>query len=61
MELARTLAIFFSKCRKKHPQRQCPLKSLKECAIYELNNPTISCPSLLGLKAIFEGIGEEME
>jgi len=61
MELERTLAIFCSKCRKKHPQRKCPLNFVEECAICELNNPTSSFPSLLGLKAIFQGIGEEME
>lgn len=61
MELERTLAIFFSKCRKKHPKREFPLNSVEECAICELNNPKISCPSLLGLKEIFEGIGEEIK
>jgi len=59
LELDRTMAIFFPKCRKKHPERECPLNSIEECAICELNHATSSCPSLPGLKALFQGTGED--
>lgn len=59
LELDRTMAIFCSKCRKKHLERERPLNSIEECAICELNHATSSCPSLPGLKAIFQGTGEE--
>ena len=53
LELDRTMAIFYPMCRKKHPERECPLNSIEECAICELNHATSSCPSLPGLKAVF--------
>jgi hypothetical protein len=53
--------VFCPKCRKKHPERECPLNSIEECAICELNHATSSCPSLPGLKAVFQGMGEDME
>jgi len=55
LELDKTMAIFCTKCRKKHPEREFPLNSIEECAICELNHATTSCPSLLGLKAVFQG------
>lgn len=59
LELDRTMAIFCLKCRKKHPERECPLNSIEECAICELNHATSSCPSLPGLKVVFQGTGED--
>jgi len=55
------MVVFFPTCRKKHPQRECPLNSIEECAICELNHVKSSCPSLLGLKVVFQGTSEEME
>jgi hypothetical protein len=48
-------------CRKKHPEREFPLNSKEECAICELNHAKSSCPSLLGLKVVFQGTGKYME
>lgn len=61
LELDRTMAIFCLMCRKKHLERECPLNSLEVCTISVLNPATSSCPSLLGLKAVFQGTGEDME
>ena len=61
LELDRTMAIFCPTCRKKHPERKFPLKSIEECAIYEINHATSSCPSLPSLKAVFQGTGKDME
>jgi len=55
------MAIFFPKCRKKHPKRECPFNSIEECTICELNHATSSCPSFPGLKVVFQGTGEDME
>ena len=61
LELDRTMVIFCPTCRKKHPERECPLNSIEEFAICELNHATSSCPSILGLKAVFQGTGKDME
>ena len=55
------MAIFCPKCKKNHLEREFPLKSKEKCDICELNNVTISCPSLPGLKAVFQGAGEDTE
>jgi hypothetical protein len=55
------MAIFCLTCIKKHPERECPLNSIEECAIYEINHATSSCPSLSSLKAVFQGMGKDME
>lgn len=61
LELDRTMAIFCTKCRKKHLERECPLNSIEECAICELNHATGSFPSLPISKVVFQGIGVDME
>jgi hypothetical protein len=61
LELDRTMSIFCLTCRKKHPGRECPLNFIEECAICKLNHVTSSCPSLPGLKAVFQGTGKDME
>ena len=61
LELDRTMAIFCPTCRKKHSYRECPLKSIEECEICELNHAKSSCPSLPGLKVVFQGTGKYME
>ena len=50
------LEIFFPKCRKKHALRECPLdaKVIETCAICSEKHETKSCPSLPGLKAVFQ-------
>jgi len=55
------MAVFCPTCRKKHPQKECPLNSVEECAICELKHVTSSCPYFPGLKAVFQEIGEDME
>jgi hypothetical protein len=49
------LSIFCSKCRKRHPLRECPLDNVSVCAICTENHKTEDCPSLPGLQAIFKG------
>jgi hypothetical protein len=49
------LSIFFPKCRKRHPLRECPLDNISVCAICTKNHKTEDCPSLPGLQAIFKG------
>jgi hypothetical protein len=49
------LSIFCSKCRKRHPLRECPLDNVSVCAICAENHKTEDCPSLPGLQAIFKG------
>jgi len=59
------LSIFCPKCRKKHALRECPLdsKAIETCVICVDNHDTKECPSLLGLKAVFndEGILEPVD
>jgi len=61
MKLEKNMVIFCLNCKKKHPPRKCPLKSMEECEICKLSHATNSCPSLQGLKVIFQGIGEEVD
>jgi hypothetical protein len=49
------LSIFCSKCRKRHPLRECPLDNISICAICVEDHKTEDCPSLPGLQAIFKG------
>jgi hypothetical protein len=49
------LSIFCSKCRKRHPLRECPLDNVSVCAICMENHKIEDCPSLPGLQAIFRG------
>eukprot|EP00253_Pinus_taeda_P034750 PITA_34750 len=50
------LAIFCSKCRKKHVLRECPLdaKVVETCVICSESHETKDCPSIPGLKAVFQ-------
>jgi hypothetical protein len=49
------LSIFCSKCRKRHPLRECPLDNVSICAICAKDHKIEDCPSLPGLHAIFKG------
>ena len=50
------LAIFCPKCRKKHALREFPLdaKIVENCMICSESHETKGCPSIPGLKAIFQ-------
>ena len=50
------LAIFCPKCRKKHALRECPLdaKVVETCMICSENHEIKDCPSIPGLKAVFQ-------
>jgi len=60
---AEALAIFFPKCRKKHALRECPLdaKVVETCMICSENHETKDCPSIPGLKAVFQEDPNSME
>ena len=63
VEEQESLSIFCPKCRRKHPLRECPLdiKETNKCVICADNHATDKCPSIPGLKAIFEGGQPEAE
>jgi hypothetical protein len=48
------LAIFCPDCRKRHPKNECPLKSIQICRICAEKHATKDCPSLPGLKAVYQ-------
>lgn len=52
------LAIFYSRFKKKHPVKNFPLNEISVCGVCIENHETDDCPSLPGLQAIYEGVGE---
>eukprot|EP00253_Pinus_taeda_P022524 PITA_22524 len=60
-EAEAALAIFYSKCREKHPLRECPLDKVPICTIYEKDHETQQCPSLPRIKAALQPTEEEHE
>ena len=58
-----SLSIFYTKCRRKHILRECPLdiKETNKCAICTKNHVMEKCPSILGLKDVLEGGQSEAE
>jgi len=40
------MAVFCSKCRRKHAERECPLNAIEICGICPLEHSTEKCPSL---------------
>jgi hypothetical protein len=60
-EAEAALAIFCSKCREKHPRRECPLDRMPICTICEKDHETQQCPSLPGIKAALQPTEEEAE
>jgi hypothetical protein len=56
-----TLAIFCPRCRKRHPEKECPINVIEICGICTEDHPTNEFPSLPGLKSIFKGGGEPQE
>ena len=53
------VAIFCPRCRKKHSQKECPLDTVKICDVFMKEHATESCPSHLGLKAVYKEVEEE--
>jgi hypothetical protein len=51
-EIEKAMSIFFTKCRHKHPLKECPLNTIEACAICEHAHPTKMCPSLPGLEDV---------
>ena len=49
------LSIFCSRCKKKHPIKNCPLNSISVCGVCVEDHTTEDCPSLPGLQAIYKG------
>ena len=47
-----TLGVFYPKCMKKHPLKECPLKKVEVCHLCELNHDTKECPSLPQVKEV---------
>lgn len=60
-EAASALAIFYPKCREKHPLRECPLDKVLIFTTREKDHETQQFPSLPRIKAVFQPIGEEAE
>jgi hypothetical protein len=60
-EAEASLSIFCSKCRDKHPRRECPLDKKPICTIYDKDHETQQCTSLLGIKAALQPTDEEAE
>jgi len=54
-EVERALAIFFPRYTSRHPRNECPLNSIEVCSVCEENHSTDKCPSLPGLKDVYQG------
>ena len=50
-----TLTIFCSRCKKRHPLKNCPLNDVSLCGLCVEDHDTNNCPSLPGLQAIYKG------
>ena len=48
------LSIFCSKCRKKHPLKECPLNTVSICGICVEDHTMEDCPLFPGLQAVFK-------
>lgn len=60
-EAEAALAILCSKCRERHPLRDCPLDKVPICTICEKDHETQQCPSLPGIKAALQSTKEGVE
>ena len=56
-----TLGVFYPRCRKKHPLKECPLDKVEVCQIYELNHDTKECPSLPQVKVVMQESTPDVE
>ena len=52
------LTIFCSRCKKRHPLKNCPLNIVSLCSLCVEDHETNTCPSLLGLQDIYKGANE---
>lgn len=55
-EAERALAIFCLRCTKRHPRNECPLNCINNFSFCEENHSTDRCPSLPGLKVVYQGV-----
>ena len=55
------LGVFFPKCWKKHPLKECPLDKVKVCQLCELNHDTKEFPSLSQEKAVLQESTPDVE
>lgn len=63
VEEKESLSIFYPRCRRQHPLRECPLdiKENNKCAICVKNRDIEKCPSIPRLKVVLEGGKPEAE
>lgn len=54
VDLEKAMAIFFLKCRQKHPLKECPLNNVDLYGLCEHKHTTKDCLSLLGLKVVYK-------
>jgi len=54
-EVEIALAIFYPKCRRRHPRNTCQLNLIDIYLVYEENHSTDKVPSLPGLKVVNQG------
>ena len=52
------LAIFCSRCKRKHLIKNCLLNSISVCGVCAEDHTTKDCPFLPGLQAIYKGANE---
>jgi len=49
-------AIFCPRCTRRHPRNECPLNCINIFSACEENHSTDKCPSLPGLKFVYQGV-----
>ena len=52
------LIAFFSRCKKRHPLKKCPLNAISLCGLCAEEHETDSYLALPGLQAIYKGVSE---
>ena len=55
------LGVFFPKCRKKHPRRECPLDKVEVCGLCGLEHEIKDSPSLTKAKEVFQSSNVDIE
>ena len=48
------VGVFYPRCRKNHPLKECPLNKVEVCQLCELNHDTKECPSLPQVKVVLQ-------
>ena len=56
-----TLGVFYPRCRKNHPLKECPLNKVEVCQLCELNHDTKECPSLPQVKGFLQASTPDVE